>query len=196
ESDGPWTGPFVSLLIEVYLPEGKPSMSLKKNVDIFPVLLLATAILFGGNALGDTSDESTDREKTTVSGQKDLLHFDNDGKGIGDVLPFYWNGEYHVFYQAPPPKGVNFVSWGHSVSTDLVNWKILPYAILAGTPKILSKPTVYITVVSNSAQLGSRKRRGLRLLPDENVSGIPTFSGMRMSDNGGWSFPQLMLKHN
>ena len=110
-------------------------MSLKKNANIFTVLLLATVILFGGNALGDTSDESTDKEKSTVSGQKDLLHFYNDGKGMGDVLPFYWNGEYHVFYQAPPPKGVNFVSWGHSVSTDLVNWKILPYAILAGTPE-------------------------------------------------------------
>jgi len=110
-------------------------MSLKKNRGFFSVLLLAASILFGGNASGSTSNEPTDNDEATVSRQKDLLHFDNDGKGIGDVLPFYWNGEYHVFYQAPPPSGVDYVSWGHSVSTDLVNWEILPYAILAGTPE-------------------------------------------------------------
>lgn len=59
------------------------------------------------------------------------IHF-KPKTGMGDVLPFYWNGQYHVFYQTGPPAGIKHVSWGHAVTKDFVNWKVLPYAILAG----------------------------------------------------------------
>ncbi len=52
--------------------------------------------------------------------------------GMGDVLPFYWDGQYHVFFQTAPPAGIKHVSWGHAVSKNLMNWRILPYAIPAG----------------------------------------------------------------
>ena len=98
--------------------------------------ILFAILLVIASAVGAEDSKSALREEKEIAmgAQKDLLHFDNDGKGIGDVLPFYWNGEYHVFYQAPPPEGVRYVCWGHSVSKDLVNWEILPYAILAGEP--------------------------------------------------------------
>ena len=48
----------------------------------------------------------------------------------GDPQPFYWNGEYHVFYL----KVNHFTPWAHMVSTDLVHWKQLPIAINLGGP--------------------------------------------------------------
>jgi beta-fructofuranosidase len=47
----------------------------------------------------------------------------------------YYNGIYHSFYQYNPngPLFGNIV-WGHSVSTDLVNWIILEPAIERDTP--------------------------------------------------------------
>src|SRR5689334_8772489 len=44
--------------------------------------------------------------------------------------PVYYDGEYHLFYQYNP-FGIRqgHLSWGHSVSADLVHWKHLPLAI-------------------------------------------------------------------
>lgn len=55
----------------------------------------------------------------------------------GDAIPFFHNGEYHIF-SLTPPKGTTVyparlrTSWSHCVSKDLVNWKELPTAILPG----------------------------------------------------------------
>lgn len=54
------------------------------------------------------------------------LHFRPDHTKAGDVIPFYYNGDYHVFYMRES-------NWGHIVSKDLVNWKVLPDAITKGT---------------------------------------------------------------
>lgn len=56
----------------------------------------------------------------------------------GDAIPFYHNGQYHIF-SLTPPKGTTVyperlrTSWSHCVSEDLVEWKELPTAILPGT---------------------------------------------------------------
>jgi len=49
--------------------------------------------------------------------------------------PMYFNGIYHEFYQHNPggTTGNNIV-WGHSVSTDLVNWLQLEPAMVRDTP--------------------------------------------------------------
>ncbi|ERJ59898.1 hypothetical protein M472_14090 [Sphingobacterium paucimobilis HER1398] len=47
----------------------------------------------------------------------------NDPNGLS-----YWNGNWHLFYQAYPPEDPR-QHWGHAVSKDLVHWKDLPYAI-------------------------------------------------------------------
>ena len=49
-------------------------------------------------------------------------------KAVGDVMPFCWKGEYHVFYLTNP-LGNNDVNWEHCSSTDLVNWKEYPPAL-------------------------------------------------------------------
>ena len=43
----------------------------------------------------------------------------------------YWQGRYHLFYQAYPPKDLR-EHWGHAFSDDLVHWQDLPLAIYPG----------------------------------------------------------------
>ena len=55
---------------------------------------------------------------------------------VGDVIPFYWQGQYHAFYlKAPlPPRreGANGTPYAHVVSHDLVHWEEWPLAIEPG----------------------------------------------------------------
>jgi Beta-fructosidases (levanase/invertase) len=45
--------------------------------------------------------------------------------------PIYYNGQYHIFYQANPRGPYwHYISWGHAVSTDLVHWKDEPAALI------------------------------------------------------------------
>lgn len=54
-----------------------------------------------------------------------VIHF-RPGQGVlGDTIPFYWDGVYHVFYL----KGSG---WGHITSRDLVHWESLQDALEKG----------------------------------------------------------------
>jgi beta-fructofuranosidase len=56
---------------------------------------------------------------------------------VGDVIPFYWQGQYHVMYlegQFDPWRRVRYTPFRHLVSTDLVNWSELPLALPLGGP--------------------------------------------------------------
>ncbi|MBU7316624.1 GH32 C-terminal domain-containing protein [Paenibacillus sp. SM 69] len=45
--------------------------------------------------------------------------------------PIYFNGQYHLFYQANPNGPFwHYIHWGHWVSEDLVHWRDLPPALL------------------------------------------------------------------
>ena len=60
------------------------------------------------------------------------IHFCPTVGVLGDTIPFFWKGEYHVFYLHG---GVDHIPWEHIVSTDLVHWKQLPTALTAdGAP--------------------------------------------------------------
>ena len=47
----------------------------------------------------------------------------NDPNGL-----CFWKGNWHLFYQAYPPEDPR-QHWGHAVSSDLIHWRDLPYAI-------------------------------------------------------------------
>lgn len=59
----------------------------------------------------------------------------NDPNGL-----LYLNGKYHLYNQQNPFENKwGHMSWGHAVSTDLINWKHLPLAI----PETIDKDTTW-----------------------------------------------------
>ncbi len=56
---------------------------------------------------------------------KTAIHYKDGTNAVGDVIPFYHQGEYHVFY-------LQGDEWAHIVSADLVNWRVLPFALRKG----------------------------------------------------------------
>ena len=60
-----------------------------------------------------------------------------DDVPVGDVIPFYDAGTYHLFCLAPPSGALHFperlrTTWRHLQSTDLVRWEQLPDALEPG----------------------------------------------------------------
>ncbi|MBL7067990.1 MAG: glycoside hydrolase family 32 protein [Candidatus Marinimicrobia bacterium] len=73
------------------------------------------------------------REKTKRDPHRPVYHF-SPNNWMNDPIPFFWNGEYHIFFQHNPEGAFwDKMSWGHVVSRDLVHWEQLPIA-LAPTP--------------------------------------------------------------
>ena len=69
-----------------------------------------------------------------VDRDRPAYHFLPPKNWMNDPKPFFWNGEYHVFFQYNPHEPVaRLIHWGHAVSRDLVHWEMLPIA-LAPTP--------------------------------------------------------------
>lgn len=55
------------------------------------------------------------------------VHFRPDFGRLADTIPFFWKGEYHIFYL----RAIDKVPWEHLVSTDLVHWTELPTALVS-----------------------------------------------------------------
>ncbi len=61
-----------------------------------------------------------------------LYHYICPVGAIGDPNGLsFWKGRWHMFYQVWPPED-HRQHWGHAVSTDLIHWRDLPYAIYPG----------------------------------------------------------------
>jgi fructan beta-fructosidase len=75
--------------------------------------------------------------------------WNNDPNGM-----VYHDGEYHLFWQSNPfgPKWGNMY-WGHAVSTDLIHWEELPYALY---PRVMAKSHCF----SGSAHIDEKNTGG------------------------------------
>lgn len=62
------------------------------------------------------------------------MYFKPQKGAVGDVIPFYHRGEYHLFYLVAQSEHSSYpkrlcTPWGHIVSKDLLQWRELPHAI-------------------------------------------------------------------
>lgn len=84
------------------------------------------------------------RKKYEADKYRPIYHFTspegklNDPNGLS-----FWNGKWHLFYQAYPPEDPR-QHWGHAISDDLIHWKDLPYAIYPGPERAVFSGAVMI----------------------------------------------------
>jgi len=62
----------------------------------------------------------------------------NDPNGL-----CFWQGKWHLFYQAYPPEDPR-QHWGHTVSTDLIHWSDLPYAIYPNPEEMVFSGSTWV----------------------------------------------------
>ena len=74
------------------------------------------------------------RQELAVDPHRPQYHFVSPESNLNDPNGLCnWRGNWHLFYQAyPPDHGNDRVHWGHAVSSDLIHWRDLPYAIHPG----------------------------------------------------------------
>ena len=69
------------------------------------------------------------RKKMKDDRYRPVYHYVNPEGNLNDPNGLcFWKGNWHLFYQAYPPEDPR-QHWGHAVSTDLIHWRDLPYAI-------------------------------------------------------------------
>lgn len=62
----------------------------------------------------------------------------NDPNGL-----CFWKGNWHLFYQAYPPEDPR-QHWGHIISTDLIHWRDLPYAIYPNPEEMVFSGSTWV----------------------------------------------------
>lgn len=69
------------------------------------------------------------RAELAADPYRPIFHFVNPEGNLNDPNGFsFWNGNWHLFYQAYPPEDPR-QHWGHAISKDLIHWRDLPLAI-------------------------------------------------------------------
>ncbi len=75
------------------------------------------------------------RKALSADRYRPIYHYVNPEGSLNDPNGLcYWQGNWHLFYQAYPPEDPR-QHWGHAVSKDLIHWEDLPYAIYPNPEK-------------------------------------------------------------
>ncbi|WP_410513498.1 GH32 C-terminal domain-containing protein [Paenibacillus sp. BR2-3] len=76
-------------------------------------------------------DMEIPRKFFTADRHRPQFHMNPPGHWMNEPhAPFYFNGQYHLFYQQNPNGPFyHYIHWGHAVSEDLVHWRDLPTAL-------------------------------------------------------------------
>ncbi|KAF5790443.1 putative sucrose:sucrose fructosyltransferase [Helianthus annuus] len=105
--------------------ERSPKSSICRNVLVrlfVSMLVLSSLVVITANSTSPTVEDS-------VKWQQPAYHFRPHKNFIS--APLYYKGWYHLFYQYNPDSVVwGNVTWAHAVSKNLVNWFILPLAMV------------------------------------------------------------------
>jgi beta-fructofuranosidase len=87
-----------------------------------PILVIAVFLsVYGGEALAQAAQPG----ETLAT-----IHYRPVDGWLADTIPFYWKGEYHIFYLLA---GLGGTPWAHISSSDLVHWKEYPVALPLGS---------------------------------------------------------------
>jgi fructan beta-fructosidase len=107
----------------------------------------------------------------------------NDPNGL-----VFFGGEYHLFFQHNP-KGINWgnMTWGHAVSTDLVQWKQLDHALL---------PDRMGTMFSGCAIVDRDNTGGFQTGSEPALVAFYTAAGGTSDESKGQPFTQCLAFSN
>lgn len=161
----PYAGKKVELLVATPQPRGSADEA-------------AADVCWEGMTVSDTFD-TTNREKyRPVYHHTPLYGWMNDPNGM-----FYKDGKWHLYYQYNPygSKWQN-MTWGHSVSEDLINWQHLPLAI---EPDGLGAIFSGSAVVDHNNTVGYGEDAVIAMYTSAAKSQIQSLAGSR---DGGLTF--------
>ena len=138
----------VPLDLTPYTSEGNVVLNIISEVDRTHSRNASDFTCWSGMTTADTFDTSNREKYRPAFHHTPLYGWMNDPNGM-----FYKDGVWHLYYQYNPygSKWQN-MSWGHSSSTDLVNWTHEPVAIM---------PNGLGTIFSGSSTIDVKNTAGL-----------------------------------
>jgi beta-fructofuranosidase len=132
------------------------------------------------------------RKKQQSDRYRPLYHFVSPEGAMNDPNGLsYWRGNWHLFYQGFPPEDKR-PHWGHAVSSDLIHWRDLPYAIYPDPEWAVYSGTVLVeksraiamyhgpragnmvAVSTDPLLLNWEKITGAPVIPIKSTNGFPT----------------------
>ncbi|MDO4320059.1 MAG: GH32 C-terminal domain-containing protein [Bacteroidales bacterium] len=157
-----------NVILDVVTPQGRSSVREAKD-----------DVCWRGMELTDTID-TTDREERyrPAYHHTPVYGWMNDPNGM-----FYRDGKWHLYYQYNPygSKWQN-MTWGHSVSDDLINWEHLPVAI---RPDGLGAIFSGSCVIDHEGTAGQGRDAVIALYTSAGTSQIQSMAASR---DGGMTF--------
>ncbi|NHN39148.1 glycoside hydrolase family 32 protein [Pseudomaricurvus alcaniphilus] len=138
------------------------------------LLIMLTALLLSGAAQANPVQPADLYQEP----HRPQFHFTPEQKWMNDPNGmFYYQGEYHLFYQYHPYSNVwGPMHWGHAVSTDMVHWEHLPVAIY---------PDWHGAIFSGSAVVDWNNSSGFGTEDNPPLVAIYTYHNHLIQDFGG-----------
>ena len=147
------------------------------------------------------------RQTLSADRYRPLYHFVSPEGNLNDPNGLcYWQGQWHLFYQAFPPTNP-IPHWGHAVSDDLIHWRDLPYAISPGPEEACWSGSTWVeddrviaiyhghklgnmvAVASDPLLLDWQKVTGTTVIPNPGPIWVRTSGGESMPGVGGNPVP-------
>ena len=155
------------VIFDVVTPQNRASIREAKN-----------DVCWSGMQLSDTFDTTNTEKYRPAYHHTPLYGWMNDPNGM-----FYKDGKWHLYFQYNPygSKWQN-MTWGHSVSSDLINWEYLPEAI---------RPNGLGAVFSGSCAVDSKNTAGFgkdAVIALYTSAGTSQMQSLASSTDGGTTF--------